>query len=184
MKNKIHHSPGGKVRLALPGHVQGSAVFGGLCKEYRYRLRRVWDEALPSVLFIMMNPSTAEPRFDDPTVAKCRRYALAWGYGALYVGNTFAYRATDQKRLLEVDDPVGPDNDRHLCGMAREADLVVFAYGKPHKTLRARGPLVAKRILAAADRRAHILRLCADGTPSHPLYLPGHLEAVPWELPE
>jgi hypothetical protein len=32
----------------------------------------------------------------------------------MYVGNTFAYRATDQSRLAEVDDPIGPNNDGHL----------------------------------------------------------------------
>lgn len=84
-----------------------------------------------------MNPSTADPMVDDPTVAKCGRFARRWGYGGLLVGDTFAYRATDQARLAEIEDPVGPDNDNHLLTMAAEASLVVFAYGKPkHRTLR------------------------------------------------
>jgi hypothetical protein len=44
----------------------------------------------------MMNPSTADPLVDHPTVAKFGRYARAWGCGGLHVGNTFAYRATDK----------------------------------------------------------------------------------------
>ena len=93
----------------------------------------------------MMNPSTADPSADDPTVAKCRRFAVKWGYGGMYVGNTFAYRATDQSRLAQIPDPIGPDNDRHLLAMAADSALVVFAYGQPkHRTLRARGPAVAR----------------------------------------
>jgi hypothetical protein len=138
---KPKHDPGGKVRLALALDIKSSAVFGGPADCYRYRLARTWDETKPHVMFVMMNPSTADPLVDDPTVAKCGRFARAWKYGGIYVGNTFAYRATDQKRLLEVDDPVGPDNDKHLLDMARSAAVVVFAYGKPkHPPLRARGP--------------------------------------------
>jgi hypothetical protein len=49
------HDPGGKVSIPLPTHVQGSAIFGGLSNEYRYRLTRQWG-AGPCVMFVMMNP--------------------------------------------------------------------------------------------------------------------------------
>jgi len=132
----------------------------------------------------MMNPSTAEPRFDDPSVARCRSFAKAWGYGTLLVGNTFAYRATDQRRLLEVEDPIGPENDKYLKQMARKASLIVFAYGKPHIKLRARGIAVARMLAKATDHPVYVLKLTADGTPSHPLYLPGNLQPKVWHLPE
>jgi len=90
------HDPGGKVRLAVSPGIRSMAVFGGASDEYRYRLCRTWDATKPHAMFVMMNPSTAYPLVDDPTVAKCGRFARAWGYGGLYVGNTFAYRATDQ----------------------------------------------------------------------------------------
>jgi hypothetical protein len=169
------HDPGGKVRLALSDDVVSWAEFGGKNHEYRYALRRVWDDALGSVLFVMMNPSTADPFVDDPTVAKCQRYARAWGYGTLWVGNTFAYRATDQKQLLQVADPVGPANDEWLLKMAEQAGIIVLAYGKPHNDLRQRGRDVA-RLLMRAGHKLHVLKLCIDGTPSHPLYLKGTLK--------
>ena len=164
------HDPGGKVRLALSANVKSWAEFGGDNKEYRYTLKRVWDASLGSVLFVMMNPSTADPFVDDPTVAKCQRYARAWGYGTLWVGNTFAYRATNQKVLLQVADPVGPENDEWLLKMAAEAGMIVLAYGKPHKNLCQRGRDVAA-LLRRAGHELHVLKLCNDGTPSHPLYL-------------
>ena len=174
------HNPGGKVLLPLPLWVRGSAVFGGENKEYRYELSRAWDDSLPAILFILMNPSTADPMFDDPTVAKCRRYAEDWGFGTLLVGNTCAYRVTDQKRLVEVADPVGPDNDAHLLSMSHRAEMVVFAYGQPHRSLRHRGLEVARFLTRQGKRKIHTLRLGKDGTPWHPLYLPGSLKPIEW----
>jgi len=177
---KQTHDPGGKTLIQLPLWVKGSAVFGGANQEYRYELIRVWDKMLPIVLFVMMNPSTADPTADDPTVAKCRRYAEDWGFGTLLVGNTFAYRATDQKALLSVADPIGPRNDHHLAAMAEMASLIVFAYGQPHKSLRARGLQVARRLSKNGKRLVHVLELSQDGTPKHPLYLKGTLKPQPW----
>ncbi len=171
------HDPGGKVRLKLSSDVVSHAVFGGDRHEYRYTLHRVWGEAKPAVLFVLMNPSTADTEVDDPTIAKCQRYARAWGYGTMFIGNTFAYRVTDQKQLLEVADPVGPDNDQHIREMAAQADLIVLAYGKPHPKLRARGAAV-QAMLRNEGHTLHAFKLCLDGTPGHPLYLPGDLRPV------
>lgn len=178
----LEHDPGGRVRLKLAAGVEGKAIFGGSASEYRYQLSRIWGYG-SVVAFILMNPSTADPMIDDPTVAKCGRFARKWGFQGLLIGNTFAYRATDQMRLLEVQDPIGPENDEHIMSIARSADLVVFGYGKPrHKALRARGPQVARNLLAAGIT-PHVLRLSADRTPHHPLYLPEdeQSEPQPWE---
>jgi hypothetical protein len=99
--SKLSHNPGGKVSIRLSAHVTGAAIFSGHSDQYRHRLFRSWGTQL-RVMFVLMNPSTADPLVDDPTVAKCRRLAVKWGYGSMYVGNTFAYRATDQGRLTEV----------------------------------------------------------------------------------
>jgi len=176
------HDPGGKVRIRLPEGIVGEAVFGGVASEYRYRLSRVWG-AGPRILFVMMNPSTADPTCDDPSVAKCRRMAVRWGFGSMYVGNTFAYRATDQNMLATIDDPIGPDNDKHLCAMAAESARVIFAYGKPKtKSLKARGSAVAQMLREQLGVEPYVLRLTLDGTPSHPLYLPESTQPVLWRF--
>jgi hypothetical protein len=126
-----------------------------------------------------MNPSTADTVVDDPTIAKCQRYARAWGFGTLWVGNTFAYRATNNKELLQVPDPVGPSNDEWLLKMAANAEMIVLAYGKPHKALRQRGIDVVA-LLRHSGHELHGLKLCQDGTPSHPLYLRGTLKPEPF----
>ena len=179
------HDPGGKVRLAISHDVKDrSVVFGGPGDCYRYRLIRTWDETKPHAMFIMMNPSTADSNVDDRSVAKCCRFARTWGYGGIYVGNTFAYRATDKKHLRGIaEDPVGPENDKHLIEMAKKAAIVVFAYGKPqHKKLRARGKELARLLIEKAHVNPLILSLGKDGTPKHPLYLKKTSKPVEWNL--
>ena len=173
------HHVGDSRPLRLSEDVISTAHYDGPGDCYRYTLKRVWDETKPMVMWLMMNPSVATELGDDRTVAKCQRYARAWGYGGIFVGNSFAYRCTDQKRLLEVDDPIGPDNDRHLLEMAKAADLVVLAYGAPQaKALRPRGTAVA-RMLAHHGVKVTALRLSKTGRPEHTLYLPGVLTPQP-----
>jgi hypothetical protein len=177
------HDPGGKVRITLKLDVKGKALFGGPGDCYRYRLSRTWDEKKPHAMFVMMNPSTADPLVDDPTVAKCGRFARAWGYGGVYVGNSFAYRATDKRHLRLVADPIGPDNDKHLVAMAKASHIVVFAYGQPgHRTLALRGKTVAQLLVKKAGITPHVLKLSKGGIPTHPLYLLESLVPVVWQL--
>jgi hypothetical protein len=36
---------------------------------------------------------------------------------------------TKHKHRIGISDPVGPDNDDHLIDMAKQAAIVIFAYG-------------------------------------------------------
>jgi len=173
------HEPGGKLFPLAPG-VTGDAVFGGPLDCYRYMLERRWGDG-PAVLFVMMNPSCANPLMDDRTIQGVTRKVRSWGnYGRLLIANTFAYRAMEQRRLTEAEDPIGPENDAWIMRLAREAELIVFAYGKPKaKQLRARGEAVAT-MLTDAGFNLHALRLLKDGTPEHPLYLPDTAKPILW----
>ena len=129
----------------------------------------------------MMNPSVADFEHNDPTISRCESFAKNWGFGSLYVANTFAYRITNSRMLLTVSDPVGPANDRHILEMASKSSLIVLAYGKLHKRLRERGAEVC-RMLTQKGYELHALMLNADGSPRHPLYIRG--DAVPTKIPE
>jgi hypothetical protein len=177
------HQVGGLRSLPLPPGVTGSAIFGGPGDCYRYLLEFSRPAARRTVMFGMMNPSTAVARAFDPSVAKVWRYAESWGFDRTLISNMHAYRATDQMRLAEVADPVGPDNDRYLLDMALQVDLVVMAYGTPRiPALRARGPQVAA-MLRAAGVQLYVLELSSAGVPKHPLYLRGDLKPKIWEVP-
>lgn len=97
------------------------------CRKYRFALWRVWDDSLPRVMFIGLNPSTADESDDDPTLIRCIRYAKSWGYGGICMANLFAFRATDPKVMLSAKDPVGADNDRWLLELSQSSGLVVAA---------------------------------------------------------
>jgi hypothetical protein len=173
------HDAGGKARPAWPKDSTVSALFSD-CQRYRYQLREVWNPGRPLVLWLLMNPSVACLDHADPTLRKTGNFSRIWGYGGQLVGNVHAYRATDKNRLLEVDDPVGPENDRWIQEMATQAQTVVLAYGQPPKQLRSRGAQVVD-LLRHHPRLCH-LRLARDGTPVHPLYLPFTLRPQPHHL--
>jgi hypothetical protein len=148
------------------------------CRRWRYLLWRCWDRARPVANFLMLNPSTADEIVLDPTCARARRFAERWGYGTLLVTNVFAWRATDPGGMRAARDPVGRANDVTILRAARQADLVVCAWGN-HGAHRGRSAQVAEQ-LRGAGVELHVLRLTALGEPSHPLYLPGRLRPRRW----
>ena len=156
---------------------ESGAVFSA-CRRWRYLLWRRWDADRPAANFLMLNPSTADERRLDPTCARAREYAARWGYGALIVTNVFAWRATDPAEMKAAADPVGPGNDRAIVRAAREARLVVCAWGN-HGAHLDRASSV-RDLLRKAGVASHALRVNGTGQPAHPLYLPGMLRPRPW----
>jgi hypothetical protein len=175
----IKHDADGKSRPAWPVGSKVSADFSE-CDQYRYELSEVWDQSKPLVLWILMNPSVACVDYADPTLIKTGKFARAWGCGGQLVGNVHAYRTTDKNKLLEVDDPVGPENDDAILRMAGLAKTVVLAYGQPPKGLKSRGQHVAEML--GQHPALSYLKLAKDRiSPWHPLYLPGDLRPLPYK---
>ena len=137
------------------------------CRTYRYSLTRGWDDTLPCVMFIGLNPSTADETKDDPTIRRCIQFAKDWGFGGLIMANLFAFRATDPKDMKRAADPVGPDNDSWLRELKDRAGLVIAAWGA-HGTFAER----SEKVLAMFPD-AGCLGKTANGQPKHPLYIPG-----------
>ena len=177
LNDNFKHDAGGKSRPAWPTDSKITAVFSE-CQKYRYQLREIWDESKPLVIWLLMNPSVACIDYADPTLIRTGKFARSWGCGGQLVANVHAYRATDKNRLLEVKDPVGPENDEMILKMTNEAKTIVLAFGQPPKMLRSRGQDLIK--LLKDHSGLSYLRLSQDGTPSHPLYLPSTLTPQPY----
>jgi hypothetical protein len=143
--------------------MQRSALFTE-DKVYRYSLSRVWDNSKPYVLFVGLNPSTADENKDDPTIRKCINYAKYWGYGGLRMANLFAFRATLPIDLKQANKPVGIDNDRHIESLSKGADMIVIAWGNDGSYL-GRDKEVLKLI-----KNPMCLNINKSRQPSHPLY--------------
>jgi hypothetical protein len=163
----------------------GSCIFSP-DRQYRYALLRpnlmrqfAQDSVSGTCLFIMLNPSTADETQNDPTVTRCIGFAKMWGFATLEVCNIFAYRTPYPDLLWKQDDPVGPDNDHWIADCAKNAAMIVAAWGGGGVE-RERAPRVLKLL---KDYRIHCLGTTFGGQPKHPLYLPKDTEPRVLQLP-
>ena len=139
------------------------------CRRYRYALWRTWDDSKPFVLFVGLNPSTADETTDDATLTRCINFAKSWGYGGVCMSNLFAFRATLPTDMKRAIDPIGKDNNMWLKKLAKNAGIVVAAWGNDGTYLN-RSMDVKKIIL-----NLHYLKMNKSGEPAHPLYLSAKL---------
>ncbi len=135
--------------------------------KYRYQLSRIWDEDRPKILFIMLNPSTADADADDPTIRRVVNFAKSWGYGGIFVGNLYAFRSTDPKGLRYADNPIGEDNIRHIQGLIGLTDRVIYAWGNNQRE---------PEWLCDLVHTPYCIDISKKGIPKHPLYLKGDLQ--------
>lgn len=136
---------------------------------YRYVLIRKWGNNEDNfVNFILLNPSRADERFDDPTIKACITFAQNWWFDGFYVTNLFAFRATKPKDLKKVLDPIGLLNNRHLGETAKKSKKVVIAWGN-HGSFKERD----KEVLQILTRicTPHCIQKLKNGSPKHPLYI-------------
>lgn len=146
--------------------ISSGAVFSE-DRKYRYRLWRVWDEELPRVLFVMLNPSIADEQREDPTLRRCLGFARSWGFGGLYVGNLFAYVSSRPDDLFGAGDPLGRDNNDHLSAMISECSQLICAWGNA-PVIKRLGGIPDWKVLRQAG--LYCIRRSKNGFPCHPLY--------------
>lgn len=142
------------------------------CGRYRYALWRdtgaLGGEG--TVLFVMLNPSTADAETDDATIRRCVRFARDWGYARLAVGNLYAYRATDPNALGEVEDPVGPENDDWLLEL-QGSGATIAAWGANAWARRRECEAIAL-LTYGGSLGLDCLGQTKSLAPRHPLYVP------------
>ena len=151
--------------LPVPAPQVRRAAVLSPCGKYRYSLCREWNEESPKVAFIMLNPSTADHRRDDPTIRRCMGFAWRWGFGGLHVGNLFALRSSRPEALHVADEPVGEDNDAVLQRLVEASALTVAAWGNQGHFLH-RDVAVMPLLL-----NCKALGFTTKGFPRHPLYV-------------
>lgn len=142
-------------------------------RRYRYLLWRRWDDSLPAMNVIGLNPSTADETEDDPTIRRCIGFAKREGCGALLMTNVFALRSTDPKLLRTSLSPVGPLNDTYIESIAASCLMALAAWGAdPVAERRARELRpVLLRARASWVFGVYCLGRTKSGAPKHPLYL-------------
>lgn len=156
------------------------------CGRYRYLIREQWSTA-PVVGFVCHNPSKATHEKQDHTKSRLRNFAIAWQCGGYWIGNRYAGgRTPNPDDLDDMDDPLGPDNDRWLDALAKSVDLIVVAWGNlyapPERTQR------VVEILSATGKPLYCLGTNGSGSPRHPATrgrsrIPAGQQPVLWHPP-
>lgn len=142
------------------------------CGQYRYLLWRTWDNTLPRLAYVMLNPSKADACTDDATIRVCMGRARRMNYGGIDVLNLFALRATNPAELARHPMPLCEPEQLEaytlaVAGAAAMNPRVICAWGN-HGRYRDQGA----HMMAALRRkgvRPYALKLTKAGYPCHPL---------------
>lgn len=142
-------------------------------RKYRYALWRIWNRSKPFVMFIGLNPSTANESTDDATIRRVKTIAANLGYGGVYMMNCFAYISTDPKGLITHTDK---DNDAFLKTVSTQTQDTIFAWGNFEVVKSTKRDKELKSMLP----NAKALHINKNGSPKHPLYCKSDIQPVPF----
>jgi len=142
------------------------------CRRYRFALWRIWDESKPLIMFIGLNPSTANETEPDPTITRVIGFAKSWGYGGVYMMNCFPFVSTDPDGLNY--DGYKDFNDQLLKEIGAKCKEIIFAWGN-FKIVREVGRDVE---LIKMFPQAKALIINKNGSPRHPLYIRGNTTPI------
>lgn len=148
------------------------------CSKYRYALWRVWDKSKPLVMFVGLNPSTANEDENDNTIKSVQRIAKHNGYGGFYMMNCFAYVSTDPKQLIDVLPGEKELNFDWLQKIGSMCKDVVFAWG----SFTVVSDYYRDISLSKMFPNAKALHINKNGSPKHPLYCKSETKFVNWNV--
>jgi hypothetical protein len=122
------------------------------------------------VVFLLLNPSTADAFEPDPTVTECRKRATALGADILEVVNLIAIRSpfpTDLRKRAHGSRGDDAINNGQIIAACTGAHLVIAGWGND-------GALDHRDIIVRSMLRSAGIELCHLGTtqggfPKHPL---------------
>lgn len=138
------------------------------CGRFRTWLTRRWAHGGKTLLWVMLNPSTADADNDDQTLLKCVAISQHNGFNALCVVNLYDYRATEIRELKKAGYPRSAAWLATIRQKLLESDSTVVAWGASAVPYHA-----AYMIQYLSDfRPVYRVALTKSGQPGHPLYLP------------
>lgn len=154
------------------------ALFDSPDRIFRYSLWRIWNPGGKLLLFIGLNPSTANDIKDDPTIRRLVGFAKAWGFGGLLAGNLFSLVTAYPDVLWRHPSSKQPDdfNDRAILRMEQMCSKVLVAWGDQGRHAGSR----PEEVLRLLGDPVYCFKLTAAGEPYHPLYLPLNSQTIPY----
>jgi len=137
-------------------------------KKERYSLKREWDNSKNKILYIMLNPSLADDKNDDPTIRRLINFTKKFNYGGFLVGNIFT-TITPNPKELDKSKGMSDKNFEELIKLINKVDQIVYAWGSSIEE-----PQLLKKLVLSPKCFGKNF----NGTPKHPLYLPSQTKLI------
>ena len=151
-------------------------------RRYRFVMGHVWDDDLPKLVSLALNPSVGDASQNDATNERLERRAVAMGLGGVIFVNLFPVVAKDPRDMKRAADPFGDRGRADSVILEQAAGNFLLCGWGTHGRHRQRDIEVIE-MLHAAGVRLHVLLLNSDGTPRHPLYVSYDTGPVVWDAP-
>ena len=137
-------------------------------KKERYSLKREWDKSKNKILYIMLNPSLADDKNDDPTIRRLINFTKKFNSGGFLVGNIFT-TITPNPKELDKSKGMSDKNFEELIKLINKVDQIVYAWGSSIEEPQ----LLKKLVLSPKCFGKNV-----NGTPKHPLYVPSQTKLI------
>lgn len=150
-------------------------------RTHRFFLSRLWDNAHSKILFIGINPSTADETEDDHTVTRLIKFSQSWGFGGFTIVNLYSFITPEpddmkkfymglSKHQLNLHNK---ENLNEILRRARICSMVVFCWGANADL----DDIMAYK-LVRTFKDAYCFGHTKDGHPKHPLFLASHTQLI------
>ena len=137
-------------------------------KKERYSLKREWDKSKNKILYIMLNPSLADDKNDDPTIRRLVSFTKKYNYGGFLVGNIFT-TITPNPKEIDKSKGISVKNFEKLLKLINKVDQIVYAWGDNIEE-----PQLLKELVSNPKCFGKNL----NGSPKHPLYLASETKLI------
>ena len=128
------------------------------------------------IMWIGLNPSTADENQLDPTLTRIAGFSQREGMDGFWMANLFGLRTPYPKEMMAADDPVGPGNDASLLDAASRCERIVAAWGVSG-VYQDRADAVVELL---KDHKLWCVGTTKAGHPRHPLYVKSDQPLVRW----
>lgn len=133
------------INVSFPDACSRQGAVFSPCGNHRYILWRRWNDNSRLLLYVLLNPSTADGENEDRTTRRCRYFAEQYGAGGMIIVNVFSFVATRTDELkrhlqdlrvsgnggLHEEAAFAEVNARYVREVFRHVEAVVAAWGRP-----------------------------------------------------
>jgi len=101
--------------------------------KHRFYLKCVWNNEIPGIIYVMLNPSTTDNISCDDTVEKIIEFSIQQGYGSTEIINLFSLIDPNSDNLRSGNNLVLPENRKMIESVIKDASgsnkQIVLAWG-------------------------------------------------------